>query len=204
MKEMKRAEREDMRRDGWMVLESDGNLNFDVKVVVPDLNSNLSESERADFEKALAKMKEKLAEKKPDEAASADRRDSQDAGKAPPVSSNSSSAPSTNTPAVIADDDPEFVKYFEIFSNPSLTEEEELSYIKTLIKQSKSGLVRKLVSRLASVPGAGKSVMFKALAKKLAQKSAPVVSQAQKDKSSEGSEDAKKPADSVSAGEGSG
>merc|ERR1712112_289290 len=52
MRDMKRAEREDMRREGWMVLPLDGNLNFDVKIMVPDLNSNLNESERAEFEKA--------------------------------------------------------------------------------------------------------------------------------------------------------
>merc|ERR1719318_914287 len=46
LKDMKRAEREDMRRDGWMVLPCDGNLNFEVKVLVPELNSNLSEAEK--------------------------------------------------------------------------------------------------------------------------------------------------------------
>merc|ERR1712106_674467 len=63
-----------------------------------------------------------------------------------------------------------FVKFFEVFSNPSLTEKEEMNHIKTLIKDSKSALVRKLVVKLASVPGAGKSVIFKALAKKFAKK----------------------------------
>merc|ERR1711892_151996 len=163
MKDMKKAEREDMRREGWMVLPSDGNLNFEVKVLVPDLNSNLSEIERAGFEKALAKMKEKLADNKPSEVTT-DRRNSQERVSAP------AAATTPTAPVVIADDDPEFVKFFEVFSNPSLTEKEEMNHIKSLIKDSKSALVRKLVVILASVPGAGKSVIFKALAKKFAKK----------------------------------
>ena len=171
LRDMKRAEREDMRREGWMVLPFDGNLNFDVKIMVPDLNSNLNESERAEFEKAKARMKEKMAgvvENKPLEVST---EGSKDAGK---PGSNS------NTASANIEEDPEFTKFFEIFSNPSLTEEEEKGHITALIKEGKGVLVRKLVAKLVSVPGVGKCVIFKSLAKKLGltppppQASAPV------------------------------
>eukprot|EP00092_Neocalanus_flemingeri_P000546 GFUD01000580.1.p1 GENE.GFUD01000580.1~~GFUD01000580.1.p1 ORF type:complete len:538 (+),score=186.53 GFUD01000580.1:54-1667(+) len=151
LKEMKKVEREDMRRDGWMVLRCNANLDVGVQVIVPDLNSNLSESERAGFDKALAKLKEKLAERRP----------SQDSFKAP------GGKDVTKAASVPLDSiDPEFEKYFDIFSNPSLTEKEEMDHIKKLIKENKSTLVKQLVIKLDSVPGAGKSVIFKALAKK--------------------------------------
>merc|ERR1719427_1967498 len=54
LKDMKKVEREDMRREGWMVLPCNGNFNIDVQVVVPDLNSNLTENERAGYDKALS------------------------------------------------------------------------------------------------------------------------------------------------------
>ena len=139
-----------------LILPSDGNLNFEVKVLVPDLNSNLSESEREGFEKVLAKMKEKLAESKPPEVTT-DRRNIQEKVAAP------AAATAATVPVVIADDDPEFLKIFEIFINPRLT---EMNHIKTLNKDSKSALVRKLVVKLAAVHGAGKSIIYKALAKK--------------------------------------
>merc|ERR1719376_473016 len=160
LRDMKRAEREDMRREGWMVLPCDGNLNFDVKIMVPDLNSNLNDIEMAEFEKAKARMKEKMAGVvgSKSEEVSSERRSSKDADK--PESSSNTAAPST-------EEDPEFTKFFEIFSNPSLTEEEEKGHITALIKEGKGKLVRKLVAKLVSVPGVGKCTIFKALAKKL-------------------------------------
>jgi len=163
LRDMKRAEREDMRREGWMVLPFDGNLNFNVKVLVPDLNSNLNESERAEFEKAKAKMKQKMAESKAGVMeskaveASADRKSS--------IESGANNSTGTGTDKV--EEDPEFTKFFEIFSNPSLTEEEEKAHITALIKEGKGVLVRKLVAKLVSIPGVGKCVIFKSLAKKL-------------------------------------
>jgi len=160
LRDMKRAEREDMRREGWMVLPCDGNLNFDVKIMVPDLNSNLNDNERAEFEKAKARMKEKMAGvvgSKPEEVSS-ERRSSKDADK--PGSSS-------NTAASNIEEDPEFTKFIEIFSSPGLTEEEEKGHITALIKEGKGVLVRKLVAKLVSVPGVGKCTIFKALAKKL-------------------------------------
>lgn len=168
MKDMKKAEREDMRRDGWMVLPCDGNLNFEVKVLVSDLNSNLSEAEKEGFEKALVKMRERLADIKPSKDVSVDRRNSQDSSK-----STETTTPNSTTPVATDTTDPEFEKFFDIFSNPSLTEKEEMSHIKKLITENKSSLVKKLVIKLDSVPGAGKSVIFKALAKKFVKNTLP-------------------------------
>ena len=187
MKDMKKAEREDMRRDGWMVLPCDGNLNFEVKVLVPDLNSNLSESEKEGFEKALAKMKERLADTKPSKDVSVDRRNSQDSSK-----STEASTPNVTTTVETDTTDPEFEKFFEIFSNPSLTEKEEMSHIKKLITENKSALVKKLVIKLDSVPGAGKSVIFKALAKKFVKNTVPPQAQPSSGVSKEPNSDIRK------------
>jgi len=218
LKDMKRAEREDMRKAGWMVLPCDGNLNMDIQVVVPDLNYNLSDNERMGFDKALAKLKESLAERRPSQDASGERRPSQDASGERRPSQDASgerrnnqdkslpgepkiiskelreskntkeTKPASSYPKDSPDvDSVEFEKYFGIFSNPSLTESEEVNHIKKLIKENKSPLIKMLVLKLDSVPGVGKSVIFKALSKKFVKKNAaPPVQKSDMPKKSEG------------------
>merc|ERR1712096_545626 len=176
----------DMRREGWMVLPYTGNFNTDVQVVVPDLNSNLTENERAGYDKALAKLREKLAERRPSQDALVESRKSQDSTKEP------GKVDKTSVEVATESVDPEFEKYFEIFSNPSLTDKEEMNHIKKLITENKSALVKSLVLKLDSVPGAGKSVIFKALAKKFVKKNT-VPQTAPSDGSKKPTEESKKP-----------
>merc|ERR1719186_1188281 len=193
LKDMKKVEREDMRREGWMVLPCNGNFNVDVQVVVPDLNSNLTENERASYDKALVKLREKLAERRPSQDASVEIRKSQDSTKEP------GKVDKTSVEVATESVDPEFEKYFEIFSNPSLTDKEEMNHIKKLITENKSALVKSLVLKLDSVPGAGKSVIFKALAKKFVKKNTgpqtapPDVSKKPTEESKKPTEESKKP-----------
>ena len=160
--DMIRQEREDRRKEGWTVTPMDLSYNVSVNVVVPDLMTILSEDQKSLFEKAVAavkagvevkphiKEKEKLEEKKTELAVIKD---------SPP-------------PAEDEEDD-EFKEYFKIFSNPDLPEKDEVNHIKKLIADKKSALVRKLVIKLSSVEGAGKSTIFKTLAKKFVQDPPP-------------------------------
>lgn len=153
--DMIRQEREDRRKEGWTVTPMDLGYNVSVNVVVPDLMTILSDDQKALFEKAVAaikagvenkplfKEKEKLEEKKTELAATKD----------PP-------------PPAEDEEDDEFKEYFKIFSNPDLPEKDEVNHIKKLIADKKSALVRKLVIKLSSVEGVGKSTIFKTLAKK--------------------------------------
>merc|ERR1712059_71324 len=122
-----------------------------------------SVQEKENFDKALLKLQEKLKEKEEssklkEENAIKDRKDS-----AENYSSTKDQKPiKAEEPA----EDPDFQKYFAIFASPDLTDKEEVVHIKKLIGEKKSALIKQLVLELATVPGAGKSVIFKSLAKK--------------------------------------
>merc|ERR1719158_2601469 len=168
-KEMKRKEMEDMKKNGWMVLAYDENFNVDAEVHVIDLAESLEGNDKEKFEKALLLLKEKEDLK----ARNADNSKDND----PPANSNVSKPSSEEVSKEKKDgneskpvkkeiDDGDFQKYFAIFANPELTDKEEVGYLKQLIGEKKSALVKQLVLELASVPGAGKSNIFKSLAKK--------------------------------------
>ena len=170
---MYRQEREDRLKESWLVTPWDDNFNIDAEVRVPDLLSTLSDSEKDKFERALVKAKAEFegkplpAEEKPVETTKM----VEEPAPAPRTSSRNSSVDQkaeTKDESKEEDDDEEFKDYFTIFSNPELTEKDEVTYIKKLIADKKSSLVRKLVQRLASVEGVGKSTIFKTLAKKFA------------------------------------
>jgi len=62
--------------------------------------------------------------------------------------------------------DEDFQLYFEKFSNPDLTEVEEINIFKDLIKAQRSGLVRQLVIKMAPLENLGKSKIFSTLCNK--------------------------------------
>merc|ERR1719300_658631 len=169
--DMIRQEREDRLRDGWTVTPFDANYNVGVQVIVPDLMTTLSDEAKIKFEKAIAAAKAKAAaeaENKTNDDNSVDKKEDvapKEETKKPEEISKPVEAPKAAEPVKEEDDD-EFKEYFEMFSNPELSEKDEVTYIKKLISDKKSALVRKLVVRLATVAGAGKSNIFKSLAKK--------------------------------------
>jgi len=58
---------------------------------------------------------------------------------------------------------PEFLEYFDKFSNPDLAEADEVALLKTLIFEKKFDLVKDLVIEISSIEGRGKSKMFSKL-----------------------------------------
>ena len=164
--DMLRQEREDRLREGWQVHPWDPAYEMEMQVVVPDLLTSLAADQLQKFEAAVAAAKVKLekeAKEKENTPPAAT-----DGGKTDEVPVKKTLAPPATLEETIKKEekDPEYDKYFEIFSNPELTEADELTNIKKLIGEKKSALVRQLVVNLSSVEGAGKSKMFQALAKK--------------------------------------
>ena len=155
--DMMRQEREDRRKEGWTVTPMDLSYNISVSVAVPDLMTILSDDQKALFEKAVAAVKAGI-EAKP----TIKEKDKSDSKRTEPAVTREP------PPPVEDEEDNEFKEYFKIFSNPDLSEKDEANHIKKLVADKKSALVRKLVIKLASVEGAGKSMIFKNLAKKLA------------------------------------
>jgi len=163
---MMRQEREDRLKQGWMVTTFNSSYNINIKVQVPDLASSLAPPHQLQFQAALSALK------------SSDG----DLGKSEtekPKENVKSQETITETPTENAQDldkktdqkvndkvDAEFEKYFQIFVDPTLTEEAETTHVKQLIKDKKSALVRSLAIKLASIPGAGKSKVFQTLIKK--------------------------------------
>ena len=155
--DMLRQEREDRRKEGWTVTPMDMSYNVSVNVVVPDLMTILSDEQKALFEKAVEAIKAGI-ETKP----TIKEKEKSDSKKTEPAVTREP------PPPVEDEENEEFKEYFKIFSNPDLSEKDEANHIKKLVADKKSALVRKLVIKLASVEGAGKSMIFKNLAKKLA------------------------------------
>ena len=155
--DMLRQEREDRRKEGWTVTPMDLSYNVSVNVAVPDLMTILSDDQKALFEKAVAAVKAGI-EAKP----TIKEKDKSDSKRTETAVTREPPPPFEN------EEDNEFKEYFKIFSNPDLSEKDEANHIKKLVADKKSALVRKLVIKLASVEGAGKSMIFKNLAKKLA------------------------------------
>merc|ERR1719300_711123 len=127
--DMIRQEREDRLRDGWTVTPFDANYNVGVQVIVPDLMTTLSDEAKIKFEKAIAAAKAKAAaeaENKTNDEKSEDKKDdvaSKDETKKPEEISKPVEAPKAAEPVKEEDDD-EFKEYFEIFSNPELSEKD--------------------------------------------------------------------------------
>ena len=184
--DMLRQEREDRRKEGWTVTPMDLSYNVSVNVVVPDLMTILSDEQKSLFEKAVAAVKAGVEVKPTIKENSESKKTDPAVTKEPP-------------PPAEEEDDEEFKEYFKIFSNPDLSEKDEVSHIKKLIADKKSALVRKLVIKLATVEGVGKSTIFKTLAKKFVKDPPP--KPAEEKKVDAVDSDPPKPADATHSGD---
>ena len=147
-----------MRVDIWIMKKKTTNL--DPKYVAL-LKKAYEKYSKLEVVNSINEAENKINEK----SEKNDKETPKDENKKPEDATNPAETPKAPEPVKEEDDD-EFKEYFEIFSNPELSKKDEVTYIKKLISDKKSALVRKLVVRLATVAGAGKSNIFKSLAKK--------------------------------------
>merc|ERR1712226_551126 len=86
----------------------------------------------------------------------------------PSVEENGAPPATTEAPAPAPpapeEKEPDFDKYYEIFSKPELTDEEEKNHLVKLVKEKRKILVKQLVIKMTEC-GTGKSAIFKSLSK---------------------------------------